>query len=153
MQYAQNGAQRQDGTRALDGSKQRDLYSCIGEPSVGERGTADSHKDDYEPENGNKPIDALPKSEHLTLQVTKACINDVQSDDLGGSRGEPAACCRAWNASSRRVSNDSGRSDQIAEAMIVPAKSSSRGSHDSINRAAANVATRNTIYMPRPLMK
>lgn len=81
------------------------------------------------------------KSEYLLLKVEDVHIDNIKSDNLGASRGEPAAGGGMRNTSPTCVSDVTGRSDKIVKAMIIAAQDSSRGSLDSIMTAVDPTAT------------
>jgi len=80
------------------------------------------------------------KSEYFLLKAEDVQIDNVDSDNLGVSRGQPAASGGARNTSPSCVSDVTRRSDKIAKAMIIPSLNASRGSHDSIITTAAHAA-------------
>ena len=77
----------------------------MGEPGAGERESRHFRQDDQEPKQCNKPFDAIAKSKYFLLKVEEVHIEDVNSDNFGASRGEPAASSGARNTSPFRVSN------------------------------------------------
>jgi hypothetical protein len=106
-----------------------------------EREARHSRQHDKEPKQHNEPFDALAKIEDFLLKSEEVHFEDVNGDNVGASRGEPAASRGARNTSPSCVSDVTRRSDKIAEAMIVSAQESNRGSHDSIITAIASTAT------------
>ncbi len=114
----------------------------MGQPGAGERESRHFQQHDHKPEQRNHPIDACAKSEHFLLKVDNIHIDNVKRDNLGASRGEPAASGGARNTSPSCMSDVSRRSDEIAKTMIIAAQNSSRGRHDSIITAVAPTATR-----------
>jgi hypothetical protein len=75
------------------------------------------------------------------LEIEDVHIEDVNSDNFGVSRGEPAASGGARDTSPFCVSDVTRRSDKLAEAMIISAQSSVRGAHYSIMTSVAVAAT------------
>jgi hypothetical protein len=88
---------------------------------MGEREARHLQQDDHKPKQRNEPFDACAKSEYFLLKVEDVHIESVNSDNLGASGGEPSASGGARNTSPRCVSDVTRRSDEIAEAMIIPA--------------------------------
>jgi hypothetical protein len=53
----------------------------------GEREARRLQHNDHEPKHRNEPFDALAKSEHFLLKPQDVQIDNVDSDNLGASRG------------------------------------------------------------------
>ena len=62
-----------------------------------------SRQHDEEPKQCHEPLDAIAKSEYFLLKVEDVHIEDVNSDNLGASRCEPASSGGARNTSPFRV--------------------------------------------------
>ncbi len=80
---------------------------------------------DQEPKQCHEPLHPISKSEYFLLKAEDVHIEDVNSDNLGASRCEPASSRGAWNTSPFRVSDVTCGSDKIAEPMVISAQSSS----------------------------
>ena len=98
-------------------------------------------EDDDKSEESAEPVDAFSKFEDFFLRHEHVHVDDIDGDNLGASRSQPAASREARNTSPNCVSNVARRSDKIAEAMIIPTLNSSRASHDAIITTAARVTT------------
>ena len=81
---------------------------------------------DREPEQFYEPFELCMKSESFLPKIDNIHVDNVNGDNFGASRGEPAASSGASNASPSCVSDVSCRSDKIAEPMVIPAQSTSR---------------------------
>ena len=113
---------------------------------MGERKARHLQQNDYEAKYRRKPFNAFAKGEDFLLKATDIHIDNVDRDNLGPSRGHPAASGGARNTSPSCVSDVTRRPDQIAKSMIIPLLNASCGNHDTIitatiHRANSDIAT------------
>ena len=143
LENAEDDPQREGGTRALDGSKQRALPRFIRNPGIGERKPRDLQQHDQDPQQRNQPFDAFSKCEYLPLEAEEVFVGVADGDDLEARRVSPSASRRAGNASLDGVFDVPGRPNQLAKAMVVSALSANRCDHASMITTAAHRSTRN----------
>ena len=107
---------------------------------MGEREARDLHHNDHEPKHRNQPLHTFAKGKHFLLEAEDVQIDNVNRNQLGARRGQPAARGGARNTSPSCVPDLARRSDKIAEAMVVPSLNARRGNHDSIITTVVHVA-------------
>ena len=98
------------------------------------------HQNDHEPKHRKKPFNAIAQSEHFLLKAEDVQIKNVDRDEVGTSRGDPASRGGTRNTSPSRVFDISCRSDKIAKSMVVALLKASRVNHDSIIATVAHAA-------------
>ena len=138
---SQHDPQGKNRTGPFDDPKQRELPCSIGNSSAGEGEAAYFQERHDEPKQRIEPFDPIAKHEHFLLKPKDVHVDNVEGDDLGAIRGEPAVRRGAGDPSSGCVLDVSRRLDQFAKAMIIRALLASHGCHDSIistTAAAAN---------------
>ncbi len=96
----------------------------MGQPHAGERESRHFQQYDHEAEQRYQPFDARTKGESFLLKVDKIHIDNVDGDDLGASRSEPAESGGARNTSSiralcRSVGRDPVRWPSVLDRSIV----------------------------------
>ncbi len=72
---------------------------------MGERESRHSRQHDQEPKQCNKPFNATAKSEYFLLKFEDVHIENVNSDNFGAIRCEPAVSSGARNTSPFCVSD------------------------------------------------
>ena len=118
--------------RSIHGPQQPELPGSIGNPKVGERELRELPQQDDEPQQRDEPFEASAMCEQVLLQLDDVPVHSVDSQHFGARRGQPSACGGAWDASSCGLMDVTRRTDEIAEAMVICALSSSCGAHASI---------------------
>ena len=119
------------------------LAGSLGNSGAGQRESGRLQQSEQQPHQRNEPDDTISQSEQFLLKTENVNFADVDSNDLGASRFEPAVGCGARNTSLECVSNVAGRSDEFTEAMVISALNTSRSNHDSIIVTAPYRSNRN----------
>ena len=83
--------QRKDTARPVYCSKQRYLSGSIGNSGAGERESGHLQQNGQKPQQCDKPLDTAAQLEYFLLETEGVHVNNVDRDDLGASRRQPAA--------------------------------------------------------------